>query len=262
MNKLLSKEKDKIWIPRILFSNTKSDLTSTNDEATFAKVVRNPLITGSLIGADVNEDIMVYKGKDNEIKVNRVYDVDLICTYAMEYYPFDIQTCTVDMVIHGNTAKFVNLLPGFINYTGRADFSQYFVMGVKIYSADISDKSGVKVSIQLGRKLLGTILTVYVPTVLLNIIGHATNYYKDFFFEAVVGVNLTCMLVLVTMFISVANSLPKTSYLKMMDYWLIANLILPFLEVIVHTYMEMQDDDDAKFHDMNHQEDISKNDPG
>ena len=112
-------------------------------------------------------------------------------------------------------------------------------------------KGGVKVSIQLGRRLLGTILTVYVPTILLNVIGHATNYYKDFFFEAVVTVNLTCMLVLVTMFISVANSLPKTSYLKMMDYWLIFNLILPFLEVVVHTYMEMQDDNDEKFHDMN-----------
>ena len=262
MNKLLSKERNMIWVPRILFSNTKEDLTSRNDEQSFAKVVRNPAINGSLIAAEVNEDIMVYEGKNNEIKVNRVYDVDLICTYAMEYYPFDIQTCTVDMVIHGNTAKFVNLLPGSINYTGRADFSQYFVMGVTIYSADIVDKRGVKVSIQLGRQLLGTILTVYVPTILLNIIGHATNYYKDFFFEAVVSVNLTCMLVLVTMFISVANSLPKTSYLKMMDYWLIGNLILPFLEVVVHTYMEMQDDDDSKFHDMNHQDDTKKNDPG
>ena len=261
MNKLFSRERDMIWVPRILFSNTKSDLTSKNDKQTFAKVVRNPDINGSLIGPEVNEDIMVYKGTDNIIKINRVYDVDLICTYAMEYYPFDIQTCTVDMVIHGNTAKFVNLLPGSINYTGRADFSQYFVMGVKIYSASIADKDGVKVSIQLGRKLLGTILTVYVPTVLLNIIGHATNYYKDFFFEAVVGVNLTCMLVLVTMFISVSNSLPKTSYLKMMDYWLIGNLILPFLEVMVHTYMEMQDDDDHKFHDMNYK-DETMNDPG
>ena len=40
----------------------------------------------------------------------------------------------------------------------------------------------------------------------------------------------------------------------MMDYWLVGNLFLPFLEVMVHTYMEMQDDDDEKFHDMNHKE--------
>ena len=157
----------------------------------------------------MSEDIMVYEGMYNEIKVNRVYGVDLICTFAMEYYPFDIQTCTIDMVIHGNIAKFINLLPGTLNYTGGADFSQYYVMDWRIYSATITGKRGVKVSIQLGRRLLGTILTVYVPTILLNLIGHATNYYKDFFFEAVVTVNLTCMLVLVTMFITTANSLPE-----------------------------------------------------
>ena len=98
-------------------------------------------------------------------------------------------------------------------------------------------KNGVKISLTLGRRLLGTILTVYTPTVLLNVIGHSSNYFKDFFFEAVVTVNLTCTLVLVTLFISVSEGLPKTAYLKMMDIWLIFNLILPFVEVLLHTYM-------------------------
>ena len=44
-------------------------------------------------------------------------------------------------------------------------------------------------------RLLGTLLTVYIPTILLVIIAHMTNYFKPFFFEAVVSVNLTVMLV-------------------------------------------------------------------
>ena len=32
-----------------------------------------------------------------------------------------------------------------------------------------------------------------------NFTGHATNYFKPFFFEAVISVNLTVMLVLATM---------------------------------------------------------------
>ena len=80
-------------------------------------------------------------------------------------------------------------------------------------------------------------------SLLLNLIGHSANY----FFEAVVTVNLTCMLVLATMFISIAESLPKTAYLKMMDYWLVFNLILPFVEVLLHTYMEnLTEEDDNK----------------
>ena len=102
-------------------------------------------------------------------------------------------------------------------------------------------------SLVLGRHLLGVILTAYTPTILLNVIGHSTNYFKSFFFEAVVTVNLTCMLVLATMFISISNDLPKTAYLKMMDYWLVFNLILPFVEVLLHTYMEnLTEEDDNK----------------
>ena len=33
------------------------------------------------------------------------------------------------------------------------------------------------------------------------------------------------------MFISVAESLPKTSYIKMVDIWLIVSLAIPFFEV-------------------------------
>ena len=43
--------------------------------------------------------------------------------------------------------------------------------------------------------ILGTILTVYIPTMLLIIISYSTTFYKPFFFEAGVAVNLTCMLV-------------------------------------------------------------------
>ena len=46
------------------------------------------------------------------------------------------------------------------------------------------------------------------------------------------------MLVLTTMFVSVSNDLPKTSYMKMVDIWMIFNLIIPFVEVLLHVYKE------------------------
>ena len=96
----------------------------------------------------------------------------------------------------------------------------------------LSSSGKIKVKVVLGRRLLGTILTVYIPTILVVIISHMTNYFKPFFFEAVVSVNLTVMLVLATMFISVSNNLPSTSYIKMVDIWLIFNLMIPFIEVM------------------------------
>ena len=86
----------------------------------------------------------------------------------------------------------------------------------------------------LKRRINNAILTIYLPTILILIIVYATNFFKDFFFEAVVTVNLTSLLVLTTLFISVSQSLPPTAYVKMIDIWLI-----PFVEVLLHSYMDL-----------------------
>ena len=44
------------------------------------------------------------------------------------------------------------------------------------------------------------------------------------------------MLVLTTMFVSVSNDLPRTSYIKMVDIWLVFNLLIPFVEVLLNVY--------------------------
>ena len=71
------------------------------------------------------------------------------------------------------------------------------------------------------RRINNAVMTIYLPTILILCIVYATNFFKDFFFEAVVTVNLTALLVLTTLFISVSQSLPPTAYLKMIDIWLI-----------------------------------------
>ena len=90
----------------------------------------------------------------------------------------------------------------------------------------------------MGRRVLSEIMTTYFPTILICLVCFSTNYFKNFFFEAIVTVNLTALLVLTTLFISVMNSLPKTSYLKFIDVWLLFNLFIPFTEVLLHTYID------------------------
>ena len=65
-----------------------------------------------------------------------------------------------------------------------------------------------------------------------------------------ITVNLTSMLVLTTMFINVSNNLPKTSYMKMMDVWLLFNLLYPFIVVLLHTYMDSLRNDEER--EINH----------
>ena len=96
---------------------------------------------------------------------------------------------------------------------------------------------GIDLEIIMKRKIINELLTTYLPTVFILCIVYATNFFKPFFFEAVVTVNLTSQLVLTTLFISVSNSLPPTAYVKMIDVWLIFSQLIPFVSVLLHTFM-------------------------
>ena len=80
---------------------------------------------------------------------------------------------------------FVDLTAEGHVYSGPTELTQYFVRGTKLYMQEAeNDLLSVVFEIALGRRLTATFLTAFLPTILLNIIGHATNYFKTFFFEA------------------------------------------------------------------------------
>ena len=51
------------------------------------------------------------------------------------------------------------------------------------------------------RRLLSLILTTFLPTILMNIIGHMSNYYREDFFPHIIALNVTVLLVLTTLFL-------------------------------------------------------------
>ena len=176
--------------------------------------------------------------------VCRIYGIEFVCIYDVSWYPFDIQKCTMDLKSPGTTGTYVDLIKDKLIFTGNKEMSSYFLRDIKFEEKNIDDKdlynkgSYVQCIITLGRRLLSIITTTYLPTILLNIIGHITHYFKPFFFESALAVNLTVMLVLTSMFISIVEGLPKTSYMKMVEVWLIFNLLLPFSDVLLHTYTD------------------------
>ena len=101
----------------------------------------------------------------------------------MAWYPFDQQTCLIEMITDGVLDNYADLVPGILDFSGKKELTQYFVKTFKISKDKIQAKKGVVISVTLGRRLLGTFLTIFFPTILLNVIGYSTNYFKEFFFE-------------------------------------------------------------------------------
>ena len=98
--------------------------------------------------------------------------------------------------------------------------------------------SELKMRVVLKRKVMNELLTTYLPSILLIVITFATTFFKPFFFEAALSVNLTTMLVMTTIFIGEMQMLPRTAYIKMIDIWLVFCQLVPFSEVLLLTGME------------------------
>ena len=154
--------------------------------------------------------------------------------------------CTIDMAVGLLDKTTVKLTPGLLNMKQGMNMHIFHITN---WSLDFKSMGeGLQMSISMRRKITSEMMTTYFPSLLLTAITFATTFFKPFFFEAALSVNLTTMLVMTTIFISKMEGLPPTSNVKMIDYWLVICHMVPFAEVVLLTAMEYQraeDNEDA-----------------
>ena len=133
----------------------------------------------------------------------------------------------------------VTLLPGQMKMSQYLDMAIFRNIDWNLSKTTfVNGKEGIRMVIVMKRKITSEMMTTYFPTLLLTAITFATTFFKPFFFEAALSVNLTTMLVMTNIFIFKMEGLPPTSDIKMIDIWLVLCQMVPFAEVILLTAME------------------------
>ena len=66
--------------------------------------------------------------------------------------------------------------------------------------------------------------------------SEVTLFFQDDRQELAAGLTLTVMLVTYTMYQSISDSTAQTAYLKMLYYWLLFCLLVPFLTFMIEIY--------------------------
>ena len=190
------------------------------------------------------DEIEIFKGNENTLTMTQTYTKTFQCQYQLSNYPFDTQVCYIQMTLSKLHMKDIRLRPAEIELLEDKLLTMYVISRWNLtYNIDGDKKSGVKMVIVLKRRIQNELLTTYLPSILLICITFATMHFKPFFFEAALTVNLTSMLVMTTIFISVMERLPSTAYIKHIDIWLIGGQLLPFMEVVILTIKEKLRDD-------------------
>ena len=135
----------------------------------------------------------------------------------------------------------MKLIPDRMILESDRELTQYDITDEYLVWRDDKDPTaGVMMVVHFKRRITNELLTTYLPSILLMLITYATTFFKSIYFEAALTVNLTNMLVMTTIFISVMEKLPPTSYVEMVDYWLIFGQLIPFTEVALLTIIESQ----------------------
>ena len=98
----------------------------------------------------------------------------------------------------------------------------------------------VVVRLVLSRKFYSIFMVTYLPTILMNIVNQATNYISgDDKYSLIYTINITCMMVLASVYLSVSASLPTTSDMKPVEVWLLFNLAFPLIVMLTNIVLQV-----------------------
>jgi len=91
------RERDKIWIPHLVFDNSVKDFQIKNDDFSSLMVDQNKNATKEL-NIYLQEDER-YNGSENNLIYSRTYQIKLMCEFEQHNYPFDHQICKIKVII-------------------------------------------------------------------------------------------------------------------------------------------------------------------
>ena len=151
--------------------------------------------------------------------------------------------CSIEMTTNMLDMETVKLYANKVWMNETVDMTLFIIKKWSLVADE--ENGGIKMTIVLKRKIMNEMMTTYLPSVLLILITYATTFFKPYFFEAALSVNLTTMLVMTTIFMTVMQMLPATAYVKMIDIFLIFGQLYPFSEVVLLTMMEYHREGDG-----------------
>ncbi|KAG7160999.1 Glutamate-gated chloride channel subunit beta-like 1 [Homarus americanus] len=219
LNKLHIDTVRKLWIPQVNFINTDNIHRTHIDEDVVMFIHRS--VNDFFMDKAAPAEVEVYDGKVNSLTIRRKYGTIYKCNFDLALYPFDVQQCEMRLRITSELKSFLifDQWNSSVEYLSNPFLVEYEVGRVHL----VHDNSGMfsesRVVVPLKRRYGYAILTIYTPTLVLLVVSYTTLFFRIAIFD-------------------VSASLPKTSYFKMVDIWLIFCIGITFLVIIYHALVD------------------------
>ncbi|XP_068246271.1 uncharacterized protein [Palaemon carinicauda] len=246
LNIILPSEANTIWIPTVDFLNAENNQHTLVDNE--CKITIKRLGQPLPDNIEYSREARHYKGVENYIRIVRKYTVTFRCNFNFFYFPFTTDYCNMVFRMNKNTETYVTLEkygPG-IRYKRQDQLTEYNIGEVYMERLTSDEPySGLVTVIEMKHLFMSEIVTIFIPTTLINLISFTTFFFKWFDFQNRIMVSLTALLVLTTLFAQIADNLPKTSYFKLIDIWFFGSIVFAFITILIHTAVEFYHHYDA-----------------
>ena len=126
------------------------------------------------------------------------------------------------------------LTKGDLKFSHSGSLPEFKVVGYGISS--LENGSRLNVDFKLKRIVSYHMTNTFLPTSTLLIIAEVTLLFDHSKLEVGIGLSLTVMLVVYTMYQSITEAVTKTAYIKMIDCWLLFCLVMPFFIFMVEIH--------------------------
>lgn len=126
LNVLTPEQIQQIWIPKLVFVNTKKRSMTTLEEAT-VRVIHNESNSFELAPMTSSQNVFLFKGSDHHIDLIQHYNQEFVCDFNLQGYPFDIQECLMIVALDEVHDEFCHLVNKSIEYSGDVDLRTYYI---------------------------------------------------------------------------------------------------------------------------------------
>ena len=233
-----------VIMPNLTFLHLDNNPLTTFEEIVYVGRREKPIMHDDYFRMDTSKSSGErFKGSENPYIKDSLNQGEFTCSFDnMKNYPFGLQNCSFEFLLIKTTAK---LEAGEITYQGSNEVGQYIIdkwflscgkaEEIKIEGCpDCKPISPCKVTVQMSRNLLSVIIITFAPPFLLNVLNQASVYLKgDSMYDLIITVNITIMMVLASIYVSVSGSLHSTPSVKPVELYLVFNLLYPFLVIVV-----------------------------
>ena len=183
----------------------------------------------------------MYLGSDHLLHLVIKKRSEFLCSFNyIAEYPFETEECLFQVTIREADEEFTDLIIDSFRTPNKISVGEYTILKWS-FEYDDSNINILLIKMVLTRNFFGIFMVTYLPTILMNIINQASNHITgETKHDMIITVNITSMMVLASIYLSVSSSLPSTPTIKPIEIWLLANLSYPFLVIITNIIIQVK----------------------